>query len=171
MMPESTNVLDAMTAMRPARRGNKSQGMFLGILLVFFFVLLLVALSSGVTVYRNVANTQANSVDAKLGLSLISNLVRSTDAADAVASADGPEGKALVLVERIDSGTYETRIYLYHGSIVQEYALANAAYTPEKATELLASSVFEFSYENGVLSITTDQGTSHVALRSEQGSA
>ena len=40
MMPESTNVLDAMTAMRPARRGNKSQGMFLGILLVFFFVLL-----------------------------------------------------------------------------------------------------------------------------------
>ena len=171
MTPENANIIDAMSAMRPKQGKGASQGMFLGILLVFFFVLLLVALSSGVTVYRNVATTQSNSVDAKMGLSLISNLVRSTDATDAIAVAEGPEGKSLVLVERLDSGTYETRLYLYNGAIVQEYALANAAYTPEKATELLKSSTFDFSYSDGVLSITTDQGTSHVSLRSEQGSA
>ena len=74
-----------------------------------------------------------------------------------------------MVVETLDSGTYETRFYLYEGKIVQEYSLATNAYTPERATEVTESSSFDFSYSGGLLRVTTDQGTAEVALRYTQG--
>ena len=67
----------------------------------------------------------------------------------AIAQGQGPEGKSLVVVEPLDSGTYETRFYLYEGKVVQEYSLAGSGYTPEKATEVTASDL-RFSYSDGL---------------------
>ena len=57
------------------------------------------------------------------------------------------------------------------GKVVQEYSLAGSGYTPEKATEVTASDTFDFSYSDGLLAVTTDQGTAEVALRYMQGGA
>ena len=97
--------------------------------------------------------------------------MRANDSKGAIAQGQGPEGKSLVVVEPLDSGTYETRFYLYEGKVVQEYSLAGSGYTPEKATEVTASDSFDFSYSNGLLTVTTDQGTAEVALRHMQGGA
>ena len=91
------------------------------------------------------------------------------DAADAVEEGIGPEGRALVLGEHLESGTYETRIYQYQGNIVQEYAIAGHDYAPDRAQVLAASAIFDFTYAGNLLTVTTDQGSFDVALRSAQG--
>ena len=97
--------------------------------------------------------------------------VRAADAVDAIGTGQGPEGRSLVLTERLDSGTFETRIYAYQGSIVEEYTLADAAYTPERATPIVNSELFAFTYENGLLTVDTDDGSVQIALRSVRGGA
>ena len=82
-----------------------------------------------------------------------------------------PEGDALLLLEHLRSGTYETRIYLYQGHIVEEYAPEGKPYAPEKATQIMMSDNFSFDYEAGLLTITTDAGSTEVALRCAKGGA
>ena len=72
--------------------------------------------------------------------------------------------------ETLDGTTsYETRIYAYQGKIVEEYVLAENAYMPEKAIAIFDSDTFDFSYDNGLITITTDDGTAAIALRSKEG--
>ncbi len=148
---------------------RKYRRLFPLLLLCVFFIALLLALIAGVTVYRHVSDVQAANVSHREGIELICNIVRANDAKGAVAVGDGPEGKSLVIVQNLDSGTYETRLYLYKGSIVQEYSLAGTEYTPSKASKITDSSSFAFTYDNGLLTVTTDQGTCEVALRYLQG--
>ena len=119
--------------------------------------------------YRHVSDVQVANVSRREGIELICNIVRANDAKGAIAAGDGPEGKLLVIVQNLDSGTYETRLYLYKGSIVQEYSLTGTKYTPSKASKVTESSSFAFTYDNGLLTVSTDQGTCEVALRHLQG--
>lgn len=143
--------------------------LFQRLLLAVFFIALLLALVTGVSVYHSISKNQIQDNNAREGVGLICNVVRANDAAGSIAAGQGPEGKSLVVVEKLDSGTFETRFYLYQGKIVQEYSLATTAYTPEKASEVTESSTFDFSYAKGLLSIYTDQGTAEIALRNLQG--
>lgn len=54
---------------------------------------------------------------------------------------------------------------------MEEYALADAPYDPSKATAIVRSSVFDFSYGGGLLTIVTDAGQTSVALRAAGGDA
>ncbi len=148
----------------------KSNGRaFPTLLLAVFFVALLLSLIAGVTVYKHISDLQNESNAQREGLGLIINTVRANDATAAIAQGEGPEGKSLVIVEHATSGTYETRFYRHDGKILQEYSLAGSAYTPEKASKVAESATFDFSYTDGLLSISTDQGTAEVALRYTQG--
>ena len=62
-----------------------------------------------------------------------------------------------------------SRIYEYQGSIVEEYALADAAYTDKGFAYRLEH--FSFDYDHGLLTVETDDGTVQVALRSAMGGA
>lgn len=134
-----------------------------------FFVALLLVLIAGVMVYQSVSASTTNSNAARQGAGLVCNAVHANDSEGAVAVGEGPEGRSLVIVEKLDSGNYETRFYLYKGNVVQEYSLAGSSYTPENSSVVTESSIFEFSYDHGLLSVTTDQGTAETALRSMQG--
>lgn len=148
---------------------GSSRRVFPILLLCVFFAALLLALIAGVAVYKSTSDTQ-NRVNAQReSLGLITNVVHANDSTGAIATGEGPEGKSLVIVESLDSGTYETRLYAYEGRILQEYSLASSPYTPEKASVVAESSTFSFNYANGLLAVTTDQGTAEVALRYTQG--
>lgn len=150
---------------------QSSRRVFPILLLCVFFVALLMALIAGVAVYKTTSDTQ-NRVNAQReSLGLITNVVRANDSTAAIATGQGPEGKSLVMVENLSTGTYETRLYAYEGRIVEEYSLASSPYTPEKASTVADSNVFTFSYADGLLTVTTDQGTAEVALRYTQGSS
>ena len=171
--PGAEERIEALTRVaRVQPRDQKQSGaarFFPPLFLAVLSALLLIALTCGVRVYSAVAGRQAAGNESREGLDLIANSVRANDAQGAIAVGQGPEGRALVVKQALDSGTYEIRTYLYQGKILQEYAIEGNAYSPETANELADSSTFSFGYRDELLSITTDQGTCEVALRSMQG--
>ena len=166
--------MEALTSRGVVQRAEGGQNfgrLFTVLLFALFIVALLIAIMAGTGLYRALVDVREQADASRLATGLIANSVRAADSVDAVGAGKGPEGRSLVLTERLDSGTFETRIYAYQGSIVEDYALADAAYTPEKATPIVASQRFAFSYEDGLLTVDTDDGSVQVALRSVRGGA
>ncbi len=122
-------------------------------------------LAVGVCVYKNLSDRNTVDSNTRMGTALITNSVKMDDSIDSIGTGEGPEGPSLVLTERTDDRTFETRIYACNGSIVEEHALADAAYSPDRATKLVDSDSFSFSYQAGLLSVTTDWGEADVFLR------
>ncbi|MBQ9059484.1 MAG: DUF4860 domain-containing protein [Atopobiaceae bacterium] len=141
------------------------------LLFAVFIITVLLCIVVGTDTYRRLMDYQSSADATRLGLNLIANSVHANDETDAIGTGAGPEGRSLVLFERTENGSYETRMYLYKGQIVQEYALAGSPYTPDKATPVVESQSFDFSYNGGLLTVFTDQGSVDVALRSERGGA
>lgn len=183
----------------PRRREHDFGRVFTGMLFALFVIVLLMAILAGTDVYRALYQEGEAADNQRLSLTLLANDVRANDQIGSVArawvtedtvsveevdadggalslaavaeDADGRfiQGPALVLRETLPGGVYETRLYRYDGTIMEEYALADAPYEPEKATAIVASSVFDFSYQDGLLTIVTDAGEVSVALRTAGG--
>ena len=182
----------------PRRRERDFGRVFTGLLFALFVVALLMAILVGTDVYRGLHREGAVADNQRLSLTLLVNDVRANDQIDAVArawvtedtvtwesvedvvdemvvaAAEGEsrsfiQGPALVLRETLPGGVYETRLYRYDGTIMEEYALADAPYDPEKATAIVKSSVFDFTYRHGLLTLVTDAGEVSVALRTAGG--
>lgn len=148
-----------------------SSQIFSTLLMGVFFLALMLALLTGTIMYRSTSRAQMRSNDMHLQSGLLTNLVRNNDFAGALGTGEGPEGPALVLYRTLASGTYETRIYLYQGMIMQEFTKTGRPYNPGTATALFESKTFEFETDGQLLTLITDEGNSCVALRSNQSSA
>ena len=168
-MSENGALVEAFGRARAPQGKRVSARLFTALLLGLFFAALLVALAVGAHVYEKVADSKQHADAMHVQSGFMANIVRMNDAASAVKRGQGPEGPALVLVEALETGTYETRVYLSDGQVVQEYAIAGRDYNPANAVPLFASGTFDFSLEDGLLDIRTDAGVVSVALRSEQG--
>lgn len=157
----------SMSLVSPDRhRESQSIGRLFTILLFVMFIgVLLLAFMAGTSVYKSLSIMDNAANDQRAALSLLANGVRGNDALKSVGVGKGPEGDSLVLTEYYQSGTFETRLYLYEGEVLQEYALAGTDYVPSRAVAIVPSNTFEFTYDNGLLSITTDQGMSQITLR------
>lgn len=164
------NAVAAFERSKRSTRKIASTRVFTVALLAVFFVVMMGGLAAGVSMYQAVANNQLDTNMARMQAGLLANNVHANDAAGTLGTGNGPEGRALVMTERADDGSkYEMRIYLYNGQIVQEYSVAGAAYTPERAQSLITSSTFDFELHGNLLILHTDQGATNVALRSSQG--
>ena len=150
------------------RHSNRT---FTIILFLLISISLLVVMFVGVSSYKSLVASRVENQQTRLVTTLLATNVRMGDEANAVQVGKGPEGEALVLVERTSTGTYETRFYLYNGYIVQEYAVAGSNYQPGGATQLVQSKNFSFQLEGNLVKITTDSGTTQVALRSSQNAS
>ncbi|MBR3316652.1 MAG: DUF4860 domain-containing protein [Atopobiaceae bacterium] len=178
MSTYGNEIINAVTVSAGTRRklekGHGLQRAFSVLLFSVFVVVDLLALVAGTSSFGSITRMQHANDQVIMTLGPVTSTVRANDVSGGVAVADeGPEGRALVLVQRDDvtGETYETRIYLYEGSIVQEYALGGSPYTPDRATALARSETFDFAYSDGVLTVTTDAGVAKVALRNLQGGA
>lgn len=132
---------------------------------------LVAAFVSGAQTYRHIQNDSSHASQLRQSTTLLANAVRSADATQAVRQGEGPQGAALVLVETLDSGSYETRLYLHDGWIVQEYVPAAAPVNPEGATRLVRSESFWFDIRPDSIELGCDGGQTVVALRSHQATA
>ena len=153
-----------------SRGGSRSAHLFTSLLFLVFTCALLLALATGVGVYRHIHATSSATEKARLAGALVTNVVRSKDAEAAVSLGTAPGGgQSLVLTERLDSGTFETRLYLYDGALVEEYVPAGTAYDPAHAEPLVAASAFavELDEDAGALRVTCDTTTTFIALRSD----
>lgn len=144
-------------------------------LTLFGIILLavLILVTVGTQVYKMVVEAQVDSDERRAGLSYLSARVRAADVKDSVLLREGPEGTALVLLEEDSDGSvYETRIYLYEGRLVEEYAMAGGEFSPDNAVAVAETESFlpVFTRDN-LLEITTDQGTVKAALRTVDAGA
>ena len=157
-----------MSARTPQTRGA-AQHVFTAALFLLFVGALLLALVAGVGVYRRVHAAGSAARDARLAGALVANIVRSKDATGAIRLEEAPGGgQSLVMTERLASGTFETRLYLQDGALVEEYVPAGTPYDSARATELAQTARFEVAIDvaAGALTITTDDASTRVALRS-----
>lgn len=168
------NFLDAIqgTTLRAQRMGDRTHDfgrIFTAVLFALFMFTLLLAIITGARVYGALADLRTQASDERLATNLIANYVRNADAVGAISAGQGPEGPALVLTERLETGTFESRLYLHDGAICEEYAAAGMDYDPAGATRIVDSSTFAFELKDGVLTVTTDLGITDVALHTAQG--
>jgi hypothetical protein len=83
---------------------------------------------------------------------------------------DGELGKVLVLSE--GRSGYALRIYRAGGSLVEDYARADAALRPEDAQIIGATEVFDpVLTADGLLTVSCDAGKVLLHLRSEEAGA
>lgn len=164
----SSGINISLTRLREYERGHARNYFVVFEIALFALIIgmLMITLGAGVGVYRNISETRWADEQNRTGLTLIANSVHITDTIDAIGVGAGPEGQSLVLTELFSTGAYETRIYLHQGNIVEEYAVAGSPYTPERATPLVESDVFSFSYANNLLSVNTTHGTEQIMLHS-----
>ena len=134
-------------------------------LMAVFFIALMGGLAAGAQMYRSAALAQEQANELHLQSGLITNVIRYNDFARAVRQVAGPEGPALVLERTLSSGTYETRIYQYQGTVVQEFQAAGRPFDPAGATPLLKTNTFAFAINGNLITFTTDYGSFDVALR------
>jgi hypothetical protein len=178
-MRNYSNTMDAMldaalhhaALQRDSNEGRDWNHVFTLVIFALFVGSLLAAIVVGTHSYRAIQGQVDEVNDRRLTLDLVSNAVRSCDRRGAIGVGEGPEGSSLVLTESLDTGNYETRFYLYEGNLVEEYAMAGTPPTPVNATTLAPTSTFDFGFDrsSGHLTITCDQGTREIALRSAQG--
>ena len=166
------NAVASFEKAKAPERKSSAIRIFTVVLLAIFFVVLMTGLAAGVAMYQAVANNQLDTSAARMQSGLLASNIHANDEDDALGTGNGPEGRSLVLTKQdADGNKYEMRLYLYEGYVVQEYSVAGAAYTPERAQQLLASNSFDFDLYGNLLVIHTDQGATNIALRSYQGGA
>lgn len=137
------------------------------VLFALFFVVLLLALVAGVRVYSSIVDDRSASEELRMEHGFLVTSVQSADSAGSVSIGQGPEGPSLVISENTLAGTIETRIYAYMGSVVQEYVKAESPISPNAATVIFKSALFEPSITGNLVSIVTDTGLTEVALRAD----
>lgn len=137
------------------------------------FALLLVCLlaltAAGAAVYVRIAGSAADGRSRRAALDYLCARVRAADEANAVTLADGPEGPVLVLAEPLADSGFATRIYLYDGHLVEDYAPENSALSPDTAQPLAETALFAATFDGSLLTVQTTQGAAQIYLHSGEG--
>lgn len=133
--------------------------------LALYLVLLgtvLVLAGVGGRLYGVLSDSRAANDARRASLTYVAARLRAADAAGTVRVEGRPEGDALVLD---DGSGYETRLYLYNGALVEEYA-ADTDYRPAAAEKVADTRTFTVVQDGARYIITTDDGEVHVTLHS-----
>lgn len=128
-------------------------------------VILLTIVFLAVSVYKMATETQNHNSDSRKELSYLTNRVRASDQTGTVRVASLKYGDTLIISDRTDSGTYETRIYASGGKLYEEYKEAGTACNKKDASKIADTDKFEVSKSGSVISIVTDEGKAVIALR------
>lgn len=136
------------------------------VLFALFIVVLLIALVAGVRAYSSLVDEGNDANEERFANGLIANSVRAMDSYGSIQEGVGPEGRSIVMIESTDAGFFETRIYLWKGAVVLEFAPSYEAYQPSRSTKIIDSQTFDFVLEPNLLHVTTDEGTTDIAIRS-----
>lgn len=117
----------------------------------------------GGRLYGVLSDSRAANDARRASLTYVAARLRAADAAGAVHLENGPYGDVLVLD---DGSGYVTRLYAYHGALVEEYAAANTDYMPVTAETVADTHTFTVVQDGAQYIITTDDGEAHVTLHS-----
>lgn len=130
---------------------------FLLALFGVFTIVMLITLLAGLQTYRAVVDEGSEADAQRLAYGTLVNTVKAFDSFDAL-SASEYEGNDVLQMEQRTSGTsYVMRLYVHDGMLMQQFSLADAPLAPESAHALFATDVFSIGYEDGLLTLVTDE--------------
>ena len=112
------------------------------LLMAVFFVVLMIGLVAGVSMYRSIAAAQERANDLDMRAGIVSSAVHLNDVHDALGQ--------------------------YQGKLVQEYSFADRAYQPRDANELLDAGSFSFTIDGGLVTLDIDGKSFDLYVRSAQ---
>lgn len=151
------------------RSSDKAHSFFIIVLFTLISLLSLLLVIFGSSIYHAVEQSRTADNVERAGTAYLASRIAASDSVDALSRAQGPEGDMLVISEQVNGQILETRLYLYQGQLLEDYALSGTAINPHGATPIVSTEVFSFSYDDGLLSVRTSSGTQCAALRSRQG--
>lgn len=117
----------------------------------------------GGRLYGVLSDSRAANDARRASLTYVTARLRAADTAGAVHIEQGPEGDALVLE---DGSGYVTRLYAYHGALVEEYAAENTVYMPAAAEKAAVTANFSVTQDGNAYIVKTDDGEARVTLHS-----
>lgn len=152
------------------KRGSRSPvgyyTMGIASLFIVGFFLLVVF---GAQIYRDTSDSQNRNNEDRAVLAYLSSTIRAGDEKGAVEVTEGENGTMLVLYDAPGVTDYATRVYLYHGQLVEDYGRMGAGLSPAGAQKLGKTNTFDIEQTKDTLSISTDCGRVFIHLRSEGG--
>lgn len=128
-----------------------------------FFLLLVLGAQS----YRDTVTGQDRNMETRALLAYFAASVKGSDMPGAVAVRETEEGPVLFIADG-DTG-YALRIYCRDGTLLEEYAQAEAPLAPETAQVIGKTETFSVEEGDGLWTVTTDAGRVRLHLRSEGG--
>lgn len=154
-------------------RNNSPLGLYtLGIFVLYIAAFLMLVIL-GARTYRSTVSSQDRNYQTRAQLSWLSAVIRANDREGAVSLKDTEGGQdGQVLIVRDGSG-YASRIYVYDGCLVEDYAAVDAELDPDSALKIGETAQFhvELYPEDNALNVQTDEGWIRLCLRSDGGIA
>ena len=142
---------------------------FLLVLFGVFAAVMLVALLVGLQGYRAIADERNAVDDQRIAYGSLVNTVKAFDSNDAFSVSEYEGNDVLSMMQRTSAGTYLMQLYVHDGMLMQQYSVAaDAQLAPETAHPLFATDTFRVTYENYLLTLTTDAASPSVYLRTPQ---
>ncbi len=136
-----------------------------------FGVAMLLSLTTGAGVYRQVQQRVESSASERLGITYITAKIHASDADGAVRTGDFGGEDAVFLEERIDGIAFETVIYVHDGWLMELFAGKDSGMGPDDGQQLIPAEGLEISQSGRLLRLeyTDENGrseTAYVFLRS-----
>lgn len=142
-------------------RKNYLEGLIALLLLGVFAVCLFMILLTGANTYHRLTRKGEPSYDRRICTQYIATQLRSADRLDSISVQPFGSGNALALEEMIDGKPYVTRIYTFHGYLMELFSAGSSDLAPEDGRKIMPLDKLDLTLENGLLHIicTDAQGT------------
>lgn len=158
-------------------KSSRDSSAFIMVLALFcvFAASVLLTLLLGTRAYSAVSSASDRSFDRRTALSYVAEKLRHADEAGVVSLGEFGGSPALLLSEEYDGVEYETRIYIYEGTLRELFCEKGLDLEPEAGNEIISGSALSLDIRaGGLLEIcfTDSQGRSErifTALRSGGG--
>ena len=142
---------------------------FLLVLFGVFAIIMLLALLVGLQGYRAIAADRNGTDEQRLAYGSLVNTVMAFDSVNAFSVSEYEGNDVLSMTQRTPGGTYLMLLYVHDGMLMQQYSVANdATIAPDAAHPLFATDTFRISYENDLLTLSTDVVNPSIYLRTPQ---
>lgn len=121
----------------------------------------------GAKTYRSVAGGQEQNNQSRALLSYLPTRVKAVDGRVEIQEGIQGDGSPMLVVTDEASG-YAVRIYLDHGSLLEDYGLVDAKPDPSMAQEIGKTEIFQVEeLSEGIYAVTTDAGRALFHVRGQ----
>lgn len=140
------------------RNKEQSSSVWVVILLAIVLTAIMLLSVAGGTLFRHITENRGGNMDRRASLSYVSARVMSADETGSVSVSEGSEGSVL---------TAGASVYF----LKDGYLCEGKSEEDSDAARIAESSLFDVTLKDGLLSVTTDEGTREIYLHSQEADA